>query len=274
MNNDRFPWRRYVWRRVVRLPHHRRAPASFDRGRPVDGFTLIELTVGIALLGLIAVMILGGVRFGTRVWQTGADISERRAEVMVVQNLLRRQLMQAVASELPTRQPGRGDLFDGSRDVMNFVAPLPQRLGEGSLFSHVLFLSGQGDETELRLSWRTFDRATGVTVDPNASGGDETVLLDDVADVRFEYFDAGDQRSGWQDGWREKRLPALVRVSVEFDAGDGRYWPAMTIATNPGMWGAAVACSETYAASTRYEVGGFGRASRKCGRQTLSFNLQ
>ncbi|MDH3594369.1 MAG: prepilin-type N-terminal cleavage/methylation domain-containing protein, partial [Rhodospirillales bacterium] len=71
-------------------------------GRPRSGgFTLVELLVALTLLGLIFVALFGGLRFGTRTWETGNQRSEAFAEVEVMQSLLRRQLAQAVTLRTP-----------------------------------------------------------------------------------------------------------------------------------------------------------------------------
>ena len=61
-----------------------------------SGFTLVELLVALTLFGVISVVIMGGLRFGTRVWETGNDRAEVLAEVDAVQGILRRYMAQAI----------------------------------------------------------------------------------------------------------------------------------------------------------------------------------
>ena len=43
------------------------------------GFTLLELIIAIALVGLVAVALAGGIRLGARVWEAGDARAERVA---------------------------------------------------------------------------------------------------------------------------------------------------------------------------------------------------
>ena len=55
------------------------APAA--RGAP--GFTLVELLVGLSLLGLISLLLFGGLRFGLRTWEAGGTRPKGRAGEVV-----------------------------------------------------------------------------------------------------------------------------------------------------------------------------------------------
>ncbi len=57
--------------------------------------------------------------------------------------------------------------------------------------------------------------------------------MSDVRDVSFAYFGAPEsgRTEDWQDVWDGTGgLPRLVRMTVEFEADDGRVWPPLTIA--------------------------------------------
>lgn len=60
------------------------------------GFTLLELLIAITILGLLATILFGGLRFGTRVWNTGDQALERFSEVQSAYEVMRRTLTRAV----------------------------------------------------------------------------------------------------------------------------------------------------------------------------------
>ncbi|MEE8085084.1 MAG: type II secretion system protein, partial [Alphaproteobacteria bacterium] len=55
-----------------------RAPAPQP---PQAGFTLLELMVSLALVGLLTMVLTGGIRFGARVWEASQVQAEAANEV-------------------------------------------------------------------------------------------------------------------------------------------------------------------------------------------------
>ncbi|MDX1626808.1 MAG: prepilin-type N-terminal cleavage/methylation domain-containing protein, partial [Wenzhouxiangellaceae bacterium] len=60
-----------------------------------SGFTLVELLVATALIGLIMAMAYGGFRAGIRASDSGEALIERTNRLRVVHDFVRRQLSQA-----------------------------------------------------------------------------------------------------------------------------------------------------------------------------------
>ena len=56
------------------------------------GFTLLELLVAIAIMGLLGAAMAGGVRFGLTAWQTGGEQTEALMDGRSLHGLLRGQL--------------------------------------------------------------------------------------------------------------------------------------------------------------------------------------
>ena len=199
--------------------------------RRAGGFTLVELLVALVLLGFIAVLMVGGLRFGARAWEAGDARIERIADVQVAQRFLRRQI--GAARPLAARQDGQttaiGFAGDGTR--MRLIAPLPAHLALGGLYHITLFVEEQDGHQRLMLVWRLYQSEDDDDVRP--AEGQESVLVDDVAAVEFGYLrvDAEDGATEWLDRWEDETgLPALVRVEIAFDDGDGRYWPPLIVA--------------------------------------------
>jgi hypothetical protein len=59
----------------------------------------------------------------------------------------------------------------------------------------------------------------------------KSLLLADIERLEISYLGASQKAIQWQESWRRRiELPRLVRIHVEFRAGDGRRWPELTIA--------------------------------------------
>lgn len=197
-----------------------------------SGFTLVELLVAMALLGMISVLLFGGIRFGARSWEAGHERLEQINEIEVAQAVLRRLLGKAREVTLFDANRSRDAVpFFGRRDEVFFAAPLPAHRGIGGAYGFALQVSRQAGGEQLTLAWRLQRPET----PPSASEDfeDQTVLMSDVRDVTFAYYGAAEEgrTPDWMDTWDGTNgLPQLVRVSVEFDLDDGRYWPPLTIA--------------------------------------------
>ena len=196
------------------------------------GFTLVEMLVAMALLGLISVALFGGIRFGARSWEAGHERLEQINEVEVAQAVLRRLLGRAREVALFDANRSRDAAsFTGRPDAVFFAAPLPAHRGIGGAHGFALQVSRRVDGDHLMLAWRLQRPET----PPSAAEDfeDQTVLLSDVRDVTIAYYGAPEDRRApdWVEKWDGTNgLPRLVRVTVEFDADDGRYWPPLTIA--------------------------------------------
>lgn len=188
--------------------------------RSAAGFTLVELLVGFALLGLIATMSLGALQFGTRVWERTAVEGEAGARLQLVQDLLRRQLGRAVARIRSQPDPA-AKLFRGRSEAASFVAPLPGQAAAGGLYDQRLYLNGE----RLLLAWRPYHE-TEAGADRGAA-----VLLEGVTALSFAYLDPAASRLGssWATEWDQRDLPRLVRLRIDFADPTRAAWPELLI---------------------------------------------
>ncbi len=223
MRNGRFRFRPSGWRQGSKGAVEPRGP------RRARGFTLLELLVAITLFGLIAVMLLAGLRFGTRAWEAGVASADRAAEIHLAQSFLRRELSQARGAD--RRQGQEEPAFEGTREAVHFIAPLPDHVGVSGLYRLSVYVAGEPGEKRLVTSWRMM--RTDAEAEATEAEAGETVLLDRIEDAEFSYLGREDEDapSHWQDSWQdEEGLPALVRIRIEFGEDDRRTWPDLVVA--------------------------------------------
>ena len=199
------------------------------------GFTLVELLIALALLGLLSLAIFGELRFGTHAWSAVARVDQEAETIGAVQALLRLKLQTAYpmltrATDLSEAGGERHVDFDGARDALGFVSFLPDRAGPPVTARLTLRAEPTPDGDALRLvaAWRP---ALGPGNDGAAPVG--SVLLERIAALRFSYYGVPEGRTApeWTDSWTQRRdLPQLVSVTVAFPDGDRRRWPELIVA--------------------------------------------
>jgi general secretion pathway protein J len=194
------------------------------------GFTLLEVLVAITLLSLIAVLLSGGLRFGTRVWQRGEDQLQALAAIQSVHGLMRRQLVQ-LTPVIASDDPERFVTFEGMPTYVRFVGSAPAEVMVGGCYEITFGLSHDEVAQHLVMAWRLLGRSRNEGV--AESEREQVLLLRDVAEVSFTFFGAEDEDETprWHERWVESTTPPrLVRIMVNFPAGDPRLWPALVVA--------------------------------------------
>jgi general secretion pathway protein J len=217
------------------------------------GFTLLELLIAMTLLGFVLAMLVGGLRIGARVWETGEQAQDRLAQLQLVQRLVRRQLGRALPLRLVETQGERRIAFDGAAEALRFAGPAPAHLAAGGLYRLAIRASEGAEALRLVMTWRPFeDDAEAFAEDRAVELEDQdfddrdfddrdfddrdfeaVILLDDIAGVDFAYFGAldEDEAPAWHEEWDGlAQLPALVRLRVDFADDDERVWPDLVVA--------------------------------------------
>lgn len=191
------------------------------------GFTLIELLVSLALMALLSVLLLDGVRSGLSSWQRSARLAGDIDEMLTVQSFLRRLVEDAYPLYVLDENRRGYVEFEGSAQSISFLSSTPAALGGAGRTKYRLSIEQQNGQRNLVLSHQM--ELSG----PNPSS--ETphrTLLSNVETVTFSYFSKGATNSDgqWGDSWaRQARLPQLVRIQVSFPQGESRSWPDLVV---------------------------------------------
>lgn len=186
------------------------------------GFTLLELLIGMTLLGFILALLFGGFRLAVTSWDAVETRTERTNDEQLARALVRRLLAQVQ----PIRWKQAVNLpiaFVGGPGILRALAPLTAQAGAGGL--RVIEL-GQEHEAatatgkgQLRLVLR--HAPVRYDVADFAARLDEArsyLVLGNLDAVEFSYF--GPEKKGepprWQDTWTNpEQLPQLVRLRLK-----------------------------------------------------------
>ncbi|MDH3240825.1 MAG: prepilin-type N-terminal cleavage/methylation domain-containing protein [Alphaproteobacteria bacterium] len=204
-----------TWRdRILRGGRRRAMPG---------GFTLLELLVALALMGLIAVVLAGGLRFGARVWEASRDASDSLGEIAAVRGFIRERAMSVRPLRLRRPDGGVTGTLSGGRSDLRFVTLMPSYVSRGGLHHLALSAAGGGG---LRLAWWP----VGSSEDGPGSGRRE--LLAGATGLELSYFGAPGRGDGvaWREDWPDRQgLPRLISIKVRFPDDDPRVWPELIV---------------------------------------------
>jgi len=172
--------------------------------RHARGFTLLELLIALAIVGLLLTIAFSGLRVAMAAWSRGEDRAEAHQHVRALAFTMARALgaaypYRAAKSDAPEVVM----LFNGAEQKLEFVtqaAPLP--LQAPIAFTAVVISLESGEETGLILRERALPNR-----DPFTKG--EIVMRDPaVTSLSFKFQnDDGD----WVDTWDGQDMKAIPR---------------------------------------------------------------
>ncbi len=185
-----------------------RPPARHRRG-----FALLELLIGIAMLGLLATIVSGSMTFGRRVWERSAAISQGGQHLAGI-GYLRRQIAQAMVIPSPDLDDGeQPSPFEGRPDEISFASFQPTG-ATGPDQPYMLSVSRLPDDTALTVAFQPMFGA-GETKRPLR-------LLEGLQSIRFRYYGRmlDSDATRWRDVWSgQPRLPRIIEMTVTFAEG-------------------------------------------------------
>ena len=177
------------------------------------GFTLLEIMLAVAILGMMAMVIYRFVATNLIIMRVSAEENAAEARYSGFINLITAQLQ-----ELPSGQGAlSGEPFkfnDRSRDEINWICGsgpgLVTRYAPGEFIVSVRLrpMSGKSDQMEIGFNRKPRDTAEGST-----EGETWVPLLDKVSSLQIRYFDV--RLNAWVERWTDTvTLPKLVRLVI------------------------------------------------------------
>ncbi len=198
--------------------------------REEGGFTLVEVLIAVALLGMLTVLAYGTVRLGTMAWTHTTERRDLAAEHDAIVRLLRQAIRSAYPSFTSLDYADRRITFKGEPERIDLVTPLPDAIEPGVMARETFSLEAVGAQQGLFMTWALDLPASG----ERALSLHRVRLAADVSAVRFAFF--GSTESGrsavWTDRWTGMvSLPELVRVQAWHSGDTSRPWLDLTVET-------------------------------------------
>ncbi len=195
------------------------------------GFTLVELTIALVLLALLAAVLGGALNLASTSLDRGEAKVEDTSGMRLTQAFLRANLegqhplrMRKIV-ELPL-------LFVGEREELRYTGALPARVAGGGIWLYRLTVARNDARSPLVLERVLPD--LNAASQPDLSEPERSVLAQDIAELKLGYFgrDAGASdvnEPTWRDRWDDaQRLPMLIRIDVQPKRGPP--WPTLVVA--------------------------------------------
>ncbi|ADC63912.1 prepilin-type N-terminal cleavage/methylation domain-containing protein [Allochromatium vinosum] len=216
------------------------------------GFTLIELVIALAIIGLISLLLFSGLRLGGRSWEAVETVGERLSGLRLADGVLRRTLGQT--RPISAVYDGQSvQVFAGESERIEWAAPLSEHVGLSGLYILRLELEGTDEARTLMLTrwllhpeilegggevvpWEPMTKQEAASLsdlrtDLDAADGafGRAWLLAKVSRFELAYYGVldGESEADWHDEWLEQaRLPKLVRIRLETTE---QSWPDLVV---------------------------------------------
>ncbi len=209
------------------MSSHRLSTSPALAGRSQGGFTLLEVMLAMTLIAMIMALAYGGFQAATRSTASGEALIEETNQLRITHQFVRRQLSLAQALIIEEREnEGVQVRFEGERDWVRFVAPMPGYLSFGGSYVQQLSLERGRDGLELVFYYAMLNG-----YEPGEIEQSEGVVLMSglrSGEFRFLAMDPEDQSVSWSDLWEEPAsMPLAVSLAIDLDRVNGLVWPEL-----------------------------------------------
>jgi len=199
---------------------------------PAAGFTLLEVLLAIVLLALLLAGAYGSIHAARRAMSSGEQVIERTNRLRVAQEFIRHQLTRTLPLSFgQDKSTGNNYVFEGKRDSLRFIAPMPGYLSNGGAYVQTLDLERVQGGMQLIFAHQMLN---GFDLDnPRKDEDNEpVVLIDQIREGKFEFrhLEADGKLSDWKDKWEDTaQLPLMVRLDLTMTDDSRLIWPTMDI---------------------------------------------
>jgi prepilin-type N-terminal cleavage/methylation domain-containing protein len=189
------------------------------------GFSLIELTVALAIFAMLLAIIPSTVRLSASAWRSASNL-DRASQLEAVTAFLERTL-EVVRPEFEVRaREGRRMMFEGLPSKITFVAATATSSADPGLYKQTLALA----ERELVLTVARFSPSV-----PMVQAERRRLIYGNVREFQMRYYgrsaDRRDAKRGWHTEWRNRtRLPELIEVRLVTTIGSRSHTSTVTVA--------------------------------------------
>lgn len=184
--------------------------------------------VALALVALISMVLMGGIRFGARVWEASLVQTEAVNGVHAIRRFIRERALATRSARVIAENAEDGAAnFSGDSASVRLVTLMPDYVARGGLYHFEIAAAPGSEGTEMAIKWWPYG---GTEAGP---GSGQRRLLDGADDIRLSYFGDADNSGAmaWQDTWQGAvDPPRLVSIKVTFPTHDPRVWPELIVA--------------------------------------------
>lgn len=193
----------------------------------VQGFTLVELLVVMALLSLVVLAMGSALRTAAQT-EERVDVRLLRSDEMRVANEFLHSVLGRISARKSATLQSAGDsvfLFKGGERDLEWVGIMPARHGVGGRYHFRLGLEDRGGVGALILRFAPW---TDDAIPPDWINASTTVLAGQVRGMALQYQDIMIEPPVWTSQWdHPKRLPSRVMLSLQTASGP---WPDIVVA--------------------------------------------
>jgi hypothetical protein len=184
--------------------------------------------VAFALVALLVVLMGGGIRFGSKVWETSRLRAETINEIHTIRHFVRERVLAARPVKRADQDRSKRLIaFQGHGRGFGFVTLMPSYVARGGLY-HVEFSTSERDGAKIMvMKYWPFGG------DPGGPGAGQRNLIGGIEEMKISYFGAPDDKAEarWLDDWPEATtLPRLISIKLSFPDEDPRAWPELMVA--------------------------------------------
>lgn len=188
------------------------------------GFTLIEVSIAVTLLALMAMILYGTFYLGHRAVEKAEARFEESQKIRSVGDLLAGY----IRSAYPYRSSPQDAsvFFAGAESQLEFVSALSSGMGGRGMSRVSIAWADGGDEAGLL----TLDEEIPVRLQSQEPAGgyrNRVVLSEGVRGFRIDYLDPQSEEERWVERWdgsERKRLPRAVRFTHQAGNGQEVQW--------------------------------------------------